>query len=793
MGSNYFEEDSNSSMSNENEPYKKSKYYEEFIGSNTGTGDSLNIRGGSNYNIEGKNEIADSRLEENLIKAEITTIDGNLYIGPIYYTTPTVTDDSEGDNYISSVLNYKNEIKINYDGNVNAASDDIYVDSNSNGKNIVYVKANDTYIKDGKYYITVKNSFNVYKARILGFSTGSGQESVVASGIQEVYASYITYTAENSTDVTITKRVHQVNGVNVSDEIPNVQIGDTVLYEIEITNNASDVTTPTTLTDTFNSQLKIINAESYGWSGSGTSYSQTISSIGSSTITKYIKFEVGGYTTDASGNKSISDISRGEVLKNTATLSGLPESNKNGTEVSDDASVKVLGYNTTISKVVNKIYKLDNATETESLTHVESGDIVEYKITVTNNSGCVIKNIQIEDIIPSGMTYYSSSSTWEKSGNIYKYTGSVSANGSVDFYIRVRVDDNVHTNYGTLTNTATTKKYQNRGDVYVIEEESSSVAVTVLDYNYEITKDIVSITSGGVERTNNLDYAERGDIIKYEIKLTNNRDTVLYQINIKDTLPDGLTYIDYDEACNKGLYWEVTNDANIIEIKMKRDTVYRDRDSKIFYIYAKVTKDISTNDVTLTNTVETTQVKNRNGVTLNNVSDTEDIRILGYDYTINKEVSNIYKKDGTTSVESTTEAEPGDIVEYKITINKTGSGTIYNLEIEDILPTRLEYKGCSNDWVKSGNKYTYNGGITGNKELYIKTEVKGITEYKENIQNNAKVIGGININGENAIITQKESSVPIDVLGYNASLDKYIVNKNGVGVADRSGKSNEEN
>lgn len=412
--------------------------------------------------------------------------------------------------------------------------------------------------------------------------------------------------------------------------------------------------------------------------------------------------------------------------------------------------------NVTISK---KITSLNGTSKNTTSINVEPGDTVIFKVVVTNTGKST--NINLTDSIPTGLTLeyvgvpdggdIQWSKDWYGLSNV-----NISKDKSIIRYFKCTVDNDAS---GTITNTAIVKPSSG----YKLNKEDSSskeasASVTVLGYNYGITKSVSK------------PIVECGDIITYTIKVKNNNSTKLYNLEITDALPSGIEYQSHSGPWKKE------------ENKYTYTGTCLGKGTATLTITAKITVIPGTTDIVITNTAKITKITNRNNVELDSKSSSVTVTILGYNYELTKSVYGIYDSSGNDC--GKTNAELGDEVIFRISVENTGSGELKEVAIEDVIPTGLTYKSCNTGWLKSGNSYKCGLTILTGKtmDLYITTEVTmPISNDDIEVVNRAEIKTVTNKNDVD-ITTVKTGEAKVTILGYNAELDKYVTKVNGSAV-----------
>ncbi|MCD6219420.1 DUF11 domain-containing protein [Candidatus Calescamantes bacterium] len=153
------------------------------------------------------------------------------------------------------------------------------------------------------------------------------------------------------------------------------------------------------------------------------------------------------------------------------------------------------------------------------------GENVIFEIIVTNNSSTQATNVQITDVLPSGLTYISDDSSGNyNSGTGIWNVGTISAGESKTLHITAELDT-----LGNITNTATITSCD-QGDP-VSSNNSDGVTINVLpSADLELTKTILNPTT----------YVEED--ITYHIEVTNYGPDVAQDVVVTDVLPSGVDY-----------------------------------------------------------------------------------------------------------------------------------------------------------------------------------------------------------------------------------------------------------
>lgn len=312
-----------------------------------------------------------------------------------------------------------------------------------------------------------------------------------------------------------------------------------------------------------------------------------------------------------------------------------------------------------------------------SSVNANKGDQVGYKVTVTNNSSQVAKNVTMTDNGVNGITIDSGSTTvgisdaqpradgWSGSipgtvslgdlnpgeTRIIKYTGRV----NVDCTTLVNTASAVATGIAAVSDTASVK-------VDNCDHGGSSKKITIKKW----VKNNSTSTSYNDSSVN----AKNGDRVNFKVTVTNTGDTTLNNVVMTDVIPSGLQFDD-------SVSGDGTASFNNTTFSVDFGTIRAD-DSKTVEFAARVTS--NSNNNTICNTAKATatgvsQVQDDACVKITtNNSGTPNI-------VISKRAWNDTKNVDAQSVA----AARGDYITYTLVATNTGSADMTNYVFEDDL------------------------------------------------------------------------------------------------------------
>ena len=218
--------------------------------------------------------------------------------------------------------------------------------------------------------------------------------------------------------------------------------------------------------------------------------------------------------------------------------------------------------------------------------------------------------------------------------------------------------------------------------------------------------------------------AKSGDTVRYRVHFVNtSKNTTMKNVTIRDILPTGLTYV-------KGTT-TLFNTANPKGVTLS-DKIVTDSGINLgdyaaqagAWLYFNATVDSSVSD-RCDNTLLRNVIQANGGY--GTKEDTADVLVNGKvcsdGFTINKMV----QLDGGSDWYETVKANAGDKVRYRIQFKNTGSSTLKNVVIRDVLPAGMSYVNGTtvlyNDANTNGK--TVADGIVSNDGINIGEYAKG--------------------------------------------------------------------
>ncbi|KZX17711.1 beta strand repeat-containing protein [Methanobrevibacter filiformis] len=327
-------------------------------------------------------------------------------------------------------------------------------------------------------------------------------------------ANSTTFIVPNNVNISIIK-IASINGINNS---PNAHFGDTVIYTINVVNNGATTATGVLVTEIIeNTKLKLNKASTTQGYYNNTNGLWTIGELkASKTVTLTINA-----TIIAIGN-----------ISNSANVSA-NENNINSNN-KNTVNISVNDVNISMGMVSNVTWQ----------NNPHYGDVVTYKITITNNGITDGHGVNITDILGDKLKFinYSTTdgSTYDKNTGIWSID-TLKAGNNVTLTITARIND-----LGEIENIAKI----NTNESNINNKTNASIKFTVNDVNLTIVK-TSNITGNALVE----------DYITYTIKVTNNGLNAAFNFNVLEKLDSKLEFISY--SSNIGTYNNMTGLWNI--------------------------------------------------------------------------------------------------------------------------------------------------------------------------------------------------------------------------------------
>lgn len=513
----------------------------------------------------------------------------------------------------------------------------------------------------------------------------------------------------------ITKDVRNLTQNGSFSSSTSAKQGETVEYKIVVNSTTSTPVNNVVINDSLNSQLQYVSGT---FSTTAPNYTGSLSQGG---------LNVG--TVNQSGIEiryQMTVNATSGTLPNTATASGT------GTNtVQDTANVTVSAVqnqNTTIS-ILKQVKNVTNGTSYSSNTTAKRGDVVEYRITVTNTGSSVARAVVVNDslsntgIDPTGSV--SVSPTINYSGSLMGSglnIGDIATGASVTLIYQA----NVNRDSATVTNTAVA---QGSNTNRVTSQAVVDINATSKG-NLTIQKNVRQL-NGSFQKSVTVN---SGETVEYRIVVGVNSGNV-QNVTLTDNLPNGINYIFGTLRVDNSLINDGVNQVFLGNMTNGQ--------SKTVTFQARATANYNQSQTTLTNTAIA------RGDNVTDVQDTAMVYVnqnLGTpQLSISKNVRNTTKG---SSLQKSVFADNNDRVQFEIIVSNPGSKDVTNVRLNDNWNGNLNFNNINVTGDLSATPYNgfsiYIGTLTpgSQKRVYLEGNVTGAsTSGTFNLNNTATATG----------------------------------------------------
>ncbi len=466
------------------------------------------------------------------------------------------------------------------------------------------------------------NNPNAYERTGSG-ATNQGQlNNYVASGTATVTA--------KTADLAVTKTVYQ----------PTPNVGDTITFAVEVSNNGPDAATDVELTDTFpTAGLQI---------------------VGTPTVTQ-------GTYDPATGVWDIGTVLVGGANKQTLTIQALvlapavntiPAAQTNSAQITNAAEPDPNPANNRDDATETPKYADLGIKKTTSNPTPNVGETVTYTVSLFNRGTSEATGVKVTDTFPANVTYLSystASGTFDPATGIWD-VGTVPLSATVlnplELEIRVQADS-ATTGFNVVTIT--------HSDVWDPNNRNNTAKTPTTG----LEADLILSKTAGDTRPN------VGDTVTYTITVDNAGPSLAQAVVVTDTIPTGTTFV---SASNGGTYNPATREVtwslgNDFPLGHKELTVQATVDTPASGAIAPIV-----NTATVSSTTPDPNPPNN--------TDTETLTPLQTDLAVFKVVSN-----PTPNV--------GDTIQFAIGAANFGPNDATNVVVTDVIPVGVTYVGLT--------------------------------------------------------------------------------------------------
>ena len=410
--------------------------------------------------------------------------------------------------------------------------------------------------------------------------------------------------------------------------------GDTVTFQIEVTNNGAAQATNVSLSDSLPTGITLTgNTPSQGSYNAGTGLWTigTINSGTSATITLTGMVDVG------EGGNTITNVTTA------ATTVDQIDPSTVGDDLEEQVEIENLADLVTVKTLAS------------GNSNPSQGEIVTFEIEVTNNGAAQATNVSLTDLLPAGLTATANNGT-TSAGSYDAATGlwtigTLNNGETVTLTIEGQINRGQTGSITNVTTAATGDQPDPTPDGDDLEEEVVLEQLT----NLVTVKTLASGNSNPAE----------GDIVTFEIEVTNDGPDTATNVSLTDLIPAGLTATVANGGISQGTYNATTGLWSIGTLANGESAT----------LTLQGTVDANAGNSTITN------------VTTAAAGDQTDPTTFGDD--LEESVTSVGEADlVTVKTLASGDATPdeGDTVTFQIEVTNNGADQATNVSLIDSLP-----------------------------------------------------------------------------------------------------------
>lgn len=430
-----------------------------------------------------------------------------------------------------------------------------FVSKNGEKFNLAYVAGSATYAnqdENGKLRsFKLSNDLLNSKGVLLGYNQMDGK----IPGCNK-YSGYLTFHVKAQFEQKITPNLSiqkevKLLGTDTWSEQVKAKSGDTVRYRIQVKNTGNTDLKGVVVRDVLPENLEYIKGSTTIVNSNHSTPLTLSDDIVSTTGINTGDYGAGALAVlyfNAKVKAGVSDKCTNTLLRNIAQTSA----GKNTGTKEDTADVLVDGKICTESFTLDKKVRIGNNDFTEKIT-AKANDAVEYRIQFKNTGNVTLNNVVIRDILPANEYYVQGTTNLDgkklPDGVISTdgvNIGSVEAGKTVNLYFFVGMSSSLADlcQDVTLTNTAKAR-YNNDAKT----EKSDTAVVSVNGKNCSeqptpsFTLNKMVQVKGGSTWAEDVT-VKKGEMVRYRIQFKNTGNTTLKDVVIRDTLPEGMSYME---------------------------------------------------------------------------------------------------------------------------------------------------------------------------------------------------------------------------------------------------------
>jgi len=546
----------------------------------------------------------------------------------------------------------------------------------------------------------------------------------------------------------IEKRQAKNNDALTTDTL-QVEHQDIVTYELTVTNTGSAQAENVTVSDTVPAGLELIE--------------NSISDQGTADRNGTITWKIGSLAANSSTSVSfrvrVPRLEKKTEWQNTGYVKYDNPPADDPRQEDDIPSNEVLIEGDVPAIDIEKWQSVNDKEFVKDLQSVEMGDIVTYKLVVSNKGNATAKNVTVTDVVPEGLIYVPNSVSAGGSyidGRLAWFVGDIPAGDTKEVWFKVKVPS--VTGYTKWINEGKTK-YENNPEGPDSETPSNPV---------EIETDAPALSIVKTQQKNDEAPAtpilvDAGDTITYSLTVSNNGKAAAKDVVVKDPVPEGLELV--ENSISDG------GTAKDGVITWNLGTLSAGASKSVTF---KVTVPKVTEATTWINAASTTYSNREDPedpIPSNEVESKTDVPHL----VIEKEQQ---KGEGDLT-KDLMEVNGGDVVTYYVTVTNDGNAEAKDVKVTDTVPEGLNLV----DGSISDKGTVKNGVITWKLGNLAKGEKRPVS-FKVNVPEEQGMWRNIaytsypnNPDNEDGEDPKEEPSNPVDIIEWPEEGPKLLIDK----------------
>jgi uncharacterized repeat protein (TIGR01451 family) len=356
---------------------------------------------------------------------------------------------------------------------------------------------------------------------------------------------------------------------------------------------------------------------------------------------------------------------------------------------------------TAISAVAKAVKNLTAGGDYATSVDAKPGDRIQYRLTYTNTGNAAATHVVVSDPVPSRTTFESCDpSTCSTANNTVSWdlgTQNPGANVTLTFIVRLDATGWAQGQNDLVKNTA-----QVCADVQGCKS-SDEVTVTVKTPNVTLVKAVrnASVTNSSFATSTT---ATPGDTLEYRLIATNNGVAPATGVVVTDVVQARQTYLTCTGGCtltDSKLTWPST-------------TLAANGGTVTYTFQVRLDATFPAGETPVKNTGQVVSSQEPTAKNSNETSTTVPAApVLGQA----KAVKNV---STGTAYGSSTDASPGDTIEYQLTFSNTGNADATGVLLTDPVPTGTAYVSCTGGCEQSGSTVTWDlGTVAPNHSVVV--------------------------------------------------------------------------